>query len=310
MISEHVTEWLGLPVKLFDAEASEEGIADYAHTIYRLALDWDAEVDLPTLFSRFLAHPAAAQTPAIIIGQYHGDDPTSGSEAVVQLLVSAAPKLPNLRGIFIGDMVTEENEVSWIVQSDVSPVLAAYPNLEHLRLRGTQDLSLGGRLQHARLRSLTIETGGLPRRPFQEVLASELPALESLELWLGTESYDGEITLEDLQPLLAGNLFPALKHLGLRDSEIADGIAEALKTAPLVARLESLDLSLGTLSDAGGQALLDNPALKNLKQLDLHRHYLSKKMMAALKGAFRNVNVDEPEGDDTAEDDRYVAVGE
>jgi hypothetical protein len=33
-------------------------------------------------------------------------------------------------------------------------------------------------------------------------------------------------------------------------------------------------------------------------------------MMAALKKEFPGVNVDEPEGDDTDEDDRYVAVGE
>lgn len=310
MISEHVTEWLGLPVKLFDAEASEDGIDDYAHTIYRLALDWDAEADLATLFSRFLANPAAAQTPAIIIGQFHGDEPGQGSEEVVQLLVSAQPRLPNLRGIFIGDMVTEENEVSWIVQSDVSPLLVTYPNLEHLRLRGTSELTFGGRIQHEHLRSLTIETGGMPRSVFNEVLISPVPALESLELWLGTEAYEGEITLDNLKPLLEGNLFPALKHLGLRNSEIVDDIAAALKTAPLVTRLDSLDLSLGTLSDAGGQALLDNPALKHLKQLDLHRHYLSDKMMAALKAQFRNVNVDDPQGEDTDEDDRYVAVGE
>ena len=64
MISEHVTQWLGFPVKLFDAAVSEEGISDYSKTIYRLALDWDAEVDFPTLFSRFLDDPASAETPA------------------------------------------------------------------------------------------------------------------------------------------------------------------------------------------------------------------------------------------------------
>src|SRR5438105_14126278 len=123
MISDHATEWLGYPVKLFNAEVSEEGVTDYANTIYRLALDWDAEADFPTLFSRFLSNPASAQTPAIIIGQFHGDDPGEGSEEVVQLLVSAQTKLPNLRGIFIGDLVSEENEISWIIQTDVSPLL-------------------------------------------------------------------------------------------------------------------------------------------------------------------------------------------
>jgi len=310
MISEHATEWLGFPVKLFDAGVSEKGISDYGHTIYRIALDWDAEADFPTLFSRFISNPASAQTPAIIIGQFHGDDPNQGSEEVVQLLVSAQEKLPNLRGIFIGDMVSEENEISWIIQTDVSPLLLAYPNLEHLRLRGTGELSLGGRLFHDKLRSLTIETGGLPRRLLDEVLGSRLPALESLELWLGTPGYGGDVTVENLQPLLSGNLFPALKHLGLRDSEIVDGIAQSLSSAPILSRLNSLDLSLGTLSDTGGAALLGNPQLKTLKQLDLHRHYLSKEMMNSLKREFPNINLDDPEGSDTGEDRRYVAVGE
>jgi hypothetical protein len=310
MISEHVTEWLGHPVKLYDPPRSELGVKDYATTIYRLALDWDAKLDFPSLFSRFIDNPAAAQTPAIIIGQYHGDDPGQTSEEVVQLLVSARAKLPNLRGIFIGDMVTEENEVSWIQQSDVSPLLAAYANLEHLRLRGSEGLSLGGRLSHERLKALIIETGGLPPRIVQEVAGSHLPALEHLELWLGTTGYGGDATVADVQPILSGTLFPQLKYLGLRDSEIADAITVALAKAPIVSRIEALDLSLGTLSDDGGQALLDNQQLKRLKLLDLHHHYLSKEMMKSLKQAFPGVNLDDPQDSDTDADDRFVAVSE
>ena len=63
MISEHSTHWLGFPVQLFDAARSEEGVTDYSGTIHRLALDWDATVDFPTLFSRFLDNPASAQAP-------------------------------------------------------------------------------------------------------------------------------------------------------------------------------------------------------------------------------------------------------
>ena len=309
MISEHADKWLGFPVKLYDASVSEDGVSDYAKTIYRLALDWDADVDFPTLFSRFVSSPASAQTPAIIIGQFHGDDPGQGSEEVVQLLVSAQAKLPNLRGIFIGDMISEENEISWIVQSDISPLLVAYPKLEHLRLRGTGELSLGGRLSHENLKSLTIETGGVPPRLLEEVLASELPALESLELWLGTPSYGGDVTVQDLTNLLSGELFPALKHLGLRDSEIVDEIASALSAATILSRLNSLDLSLGTLTDGGGQALLANTKLKSLKGLNLSYHFLSKEMMKSLKREFPNVNLDDAQGD-KGEDDRYVSVSE
>src|ERR1051325_11132663 len=120
MISEHAEKWLGFPVKLFDASVSEDGVSDYAKTIYRLALDWDADVDFPTLSSRFISNPASAQTPAIIIGQFHGDDPGQGSEEVVQLLVSAQARLPNLRGIFIRDILSKENEISWIIKTAVS----------------------------------------------------------------------------------------------------------------------------------------------------------------------------------------------
>lgn len=310
MISEHLESWLGFPVKLFDAEQSEKGVKDYEKTIYRLALDWDAELDFPTLFSRFMATSAAARTPAIIIGQFHGDDSSHPSEEVVQLLVAARDGLPNLRGIFIGDIISEENEISWIQQSDISPLLAAYPQLEHLRVRGAEGLSLGGRLSHSNLKSLIIESGGLPPRVVQEVAGSQLPALEHLELWLGTSGYGGDSTVEDVRPLLQGALFPKLKYLGLRDSEIVDQIAEALKTAPIAGRLEKLDLSLGVLSDAGGQALIDNPALKGLKSLDLQHHYLSSEMMTKIKRAFPVVNLDGAEGSNTDPDDRYVAVGE
>jgi hypothetical protein len=309
MFSEHSTHWLGLPVQLYDAERSEKPIKDYAQTIYRLTLDYDGNVDLPTLFSRFTADPASAQTPAIIIGQFHGDAPEQGSEEVVQLLVSARTRLPQLRGIFLGEMISEENEVSWINQSDVSPLLTAFPHLEHFRVRGAQELSLGGRLNHEHLRSLTIETGGLPREILREVAASHLPALEHLELYLGSSSYGGDAQVADIKPFLQGNLFPRLKYLGLRDSEVVDDIAAALANAPVLEQLDALDLSLGTLSDKGGQALLNTPSLRRLKQLDLHYHYLSQAMQSQLKQAYPQVNLEDPQGDKD-EDERYVSVSE
>jgi hypothetical protein len=48
--------------------------------------------------------------------------------------------LTNLRAIFLGDITYEENEISWIEQSDVSPLLRAYPALEVSRVRGGNSL--------------------------------------------------------------------------------------------------------------------------------------------------------------------------
>jgi hypothetical protein len=308
MISEHVDHWLGYPVKLFDSKTAKKGVQEYSKVIYRLALDWDAEVGFPELFERFLDHPKVAETPAIIIGQFHGDDPETGSDEVVQLLVSARDRLPNLRGIFLADIISEENEISWIHQSDVSPIFNAFPGLEHLRLRGGDGLSLGPHSAHERLKSLIIEAGGLSANVLQEVASSHFPALEHLELWLGSDEYGGDAAVDDLQPILTGGLFPKLKYLGLRDSEFVDQIAGVLNISPVLNQLETLDLSLGTLSDDGGQALLETPQLKALKHLDLHHHYLSDDMMARLKAMYPGVNLDDAEEDDDGS--RFVAVSE
>jgi hypothetical protein len=308
MISEHVENWLGYPVKLFDPKVAKKGVEEYARVVYRLALDWDAEIGFPELFERFLDNPKVSETPAIIIGQFHGDDPETGSDEVVQLLVSAGERLPKLRGIFLADIISEENEISWIHQGDVSALFGAYPSLEHLRLRGGDGLSLGARPAHEHLKSLIIETGGLPASVIQEVASSHFPALEHLELWLGSEEYGGDAGVDDLQPFLTGGLFPNLKYLGLRDSEFADQIAGVLKISPVLNQLDTLDLSLGTLSDEGGLAILETPQLKRVKQLDLHRHYLSEDMMEKLKAMYPGVNVDDAEEDDDGH--RFVAVSE
>jgi hypothetical protein len=109
--------------------------------------------------------------------------------------VAARDHLPNLTAIFLGDIIIEENEISWINQSDVSPLFTAYPALEHFRVRGGNGLIVGS-IRHERLKSLIIESGGLPAQVVRDVAAATLPALEHLELWLGTEEYGGDAPID------------------------------------------------------------------------------------------------------------------
>ena len=44
-----------------------------------------------------------------------------------------------------------------------------------------------------------------------------------------------------------------------------------------MARLKTLDLSMGVLSDVGAEALLAGQPLTHLRRLDLHHHFLSAK---------------------------------
>jgi len=144
------------------------------------------------------------------------------------------------------------------------------------------------------------------------VLQSEFPALEHLELYLGEENYGFDFAVADLEPLLSGIVFPNLRSLGLRDSEIADDIATAIANAPILSRLRVLDLSLGTLSDVGARALLGSPGLRKLQKLDLHHHYISPELVSQLKKLGPEVDASDPKeaDEDGGEEYRYVAVGE
>jgi hypothetical protein len=230
----------------------------------------------------------------------------TSSDVVVDTLVMQKDRLPALEALFIGDIISEENEISWIKQSDVSPLYGAFPNLRELWLRGGDELAVGS-IELPKLETLVIETGGLSAQVVKDVFASTLPSLEHLELWLGIDDYGADTSAEDFEGLELGN-FPALRSLGLCDCDYADELAAVIARAPVVNRLERLDLSLGTLGDVGAQALLASPAIAKLKELDLHHHFISPEVAQKLEKLGPSVDLDDVQ----AEEDygRHVAVSE
>jgi hypothetical protein len=248
---------------------------------------------------------------ALVVGAWQGDASEASSQEVVEALVSYAERFPDLRALFLGDIVSEENEISWINQSDLSALWPAFPNLEHLQVRGGNDLALG-RFEAPRLTTLILESGGLPRRAVQDALAAGAPELRHLELWLGTDNYGGDSTPDDFADLFAGRLFPKLNTLALRDCDYADALAAAVAEAPLLERIATLDLSLGNLSDAGAEALLASPAVAKLSRLDLHHHFLTDAMMARLERLGPAVDLSEQQDEEEygGEIYRSIAVSE
>lgn len=306
MISEHKTHFGDWPV--VDWEPGQE---IKSNALVRIRIDYDDKGQWSDKFAEFLETPGAAQVPGIVIGAWMGDDIEVSAQDAVEVLVASSERLPNIKALFIGDLVSEENEISWIQQSDLSPLFGAFPNLEWLGARGGNGLTLGA-LRHEKLKGLVIETGGMPAELLQSIVRAQLPQLEHLELWLGEENYGGEVSVTDLKPLLNGDLFPNLKYLGLCNSEMQDEIAQALHGAPVLKKIRVLDLSLGTLTDQGAQALLDNSAIAQLEKLDLHHHFCSDEMVKKLKALPCEVDVSEQEKADTYGDEvyRYVAHGE
>ncbi len=292
----------------------EKGAAIAPGKALRIAVDWEAFDNGESAIERLqevVKSPGAANLTSLVIGDWGGGGQGDGSKPVVDELVAAASRLPKLEALFIGDMESEECEISWIVQCDLAPLLAAYPRLRLLQVRGGSELAFS-KLDSEHLQSLVIETGGLPRSVVQSVLKANLPNLTKLELWLGSESYGGDTTIDDLQPLLKGQCLPRLTHLGLRDCEMADELAKALQGAAVLPRLQTLDLSLGNLSDDGAAALLANPALATLKRLDLSHHFMSDEMMAKMARQYPQAILEDQQEVDTwgGEVHRFIAVSE
>lgn len=309
-IGDNMDELAGLPVR--DWSSGDE-ITDPEKTAFRITVDYELEEEgilWMDLFHEFVELPGADKVKALIVGAWGPQATAQGAEMVddiVQALVSARDRLPSLQALFFGDITFEECEISWINQSNVSPVLTAYQQLRYFGVRGGQGLSLGG-LKHPNLRHLVIETGGLPVSVVREIGNSDLPELEHLEIWFGSETYGADYELTDVEPIVSGDKFPKLKYLGLRNSEQSDGLAGLVAHSPILERLEVLDLSMGLISDEGAGYLLESPHLAKLRRLDLHHNYFSEMMLKRLKRLPIDVNVDENE--QSAEDDRYIAVSE
>ncbi len=305
----HLADFAGKPVVDWEPDAQQ----DSAAVVYRVRINYeeaDAGQTWPDKFGHFLQSVETKPVTAFVAGAW---DPAFGSSSqasdVIQALASARASLPNLRALFLGDIVMEESEISWIEQSDVSPLLDAYPHLNSFWARGGSGLSFGPALEHKRLETLVIQSGGLPASVIHELCAAHLPALRHLELWLGVENYGGDATVEDLAPILYDNLFPKLRYLGLRNSEIADPIAAAIVQAPILEHIDVLDLSMGTLGDEGAEALAASPALIGLDFLDIHHHYCSDRAVMRLMARGIDVDTSDPQA---AEDDdwRYTEVSE
>jgi hypothetical protein len=150
-----------------------------------------------------------------------------------------------------------------------------------------------GQINHDHLKSLVIETGGLPSSVLDEIAAARLPNLEHLELWLGSDQYGWDGSIANVQPLMEAGLFPKLRYLGLKNSEIQDDIATHIVGSSIIRQIDTLDMSMGTLTDIGGEALLACGALTRLKKIDLHHHYLSPAMENKLRNAFPQADLSE-----------------
>ncbi len=307
-ISENLSEFGGLEVIAWNPG---DPLGDTSTQAYRISLDWD-ESDGGMRWSDklydLLDMPGAETIQGLIVGAWEHAPTGDGTSAEpVAALVEASDKLSNVRVLFVGDMTYEESEISWIRQSDLSALFAAFGKLEHFGARGGTELGLQG-LHHDKLKTLVVQTGGLSAVVVNQIGRANLPQLEHLEIWFGSNGYGADATVDDIKPIVEVGKFPKLKYLGLRNSEFANEIAKYIADAPIMDQISVLDLSLGVLADEGADALLNSSRIKKLQKLDLHHHYLSSEVMAKFENLGIEVNLDEQLEADEYDDEVYRSV--
>lgn len=222
-----------------------------------------------------LQHPSARFLHVLSLGA----PPDNDWSSVISALVDAGEH--PLRILFLGDSspASPDPRPAFASLGDLSRLWPVLPRLHCLELRG--GVMTVGDLDLPSLRELVIETSALQRETVSALCSRRWPHLEKLVLWFGDRRCTA--TLADLELLFDGTLFPALRHLGLRNCAFVDRICHALAGAKVTGQLRTLDLSLGALTDIGAHALLSaRSALSNLTVLDLHHHYIGSRTAAAL----------------------------
>ncbi|HTF60641.1 MAG TPA: leucine-rich repeat domain-containing protein, partial [Actinomycetes bacterium] len=190
-ISSNLESFAGRRVVDF-APDSAPAVGDPAAVAWRLRLEsyGDDRRSFDELFDQFLDTMAPDRVEALVVGTWAAEMYDVTAEVVVRRLCAEVARLPHLRSLFLGDITFEEFEISWIRQTEVTPLLLAFSGLERLRVRGADGLALRP-VRHDQLVELAFETGGLPAEVARAVGGCDLPRLEHLELWLGTPDYGG-----------------------------------------------------------------------------------------------------------------------
>ncbi len=267
--------------------------------------DDDNDESAAEIVELLLRHPAGRFLRHLAVG-FDGAPGDGALDGVIRAL--AEQLAPSLRKLHLGDFVyPDECEISWFQVGTLGELWRALPRLQHLIVQGgTFEL---GDIEHERLERLEVFTGGLAVTNARAIASLRCPQLRHLEVWYGGEDHGWDGSIQDIAPLLARVDLPQLRHLGLRNCELADEICAAIATSPLLPQLAVLDLSMGTLSDDGARMLARHrDALRHLAVLDVSKSFLSSDGRAALRGICARVIDDDQQDDDGGA--RYVSVSE
>lgn len=284
------------------------GFVQAAH--FHNSKDWmDSNFDAVALARNVFAMPMCAALEELQLGvlrwEYQAED-------VPALLAEAARHAwaARLECLRIGHLPDFDIDMAHHTVGDLSQISRGFPGLRSLVIHAGE-LELGV-ISLPLLEELTVETCALNHERLASIANATLPRLERLALWFGSHNYGCNVTVEEVAPILDGARFPRLAHLGLMNAELTDTLCEVLAAAPVLPRLQTVDLSMGTMSDSGAHALARTPAaFRHLREIDVSDNFLSSDGLKALRAL--GCPVKSKSQKDAAASDRdyrYVTVGE
>jgi uncharacterized protein (TIGR02996 family) len=274
--------------------------------------DWmKDDVDAVGMAQRVFAAPVALALRVLDIGVMRWDH----SEQDVPAILKAAGESqvgPRLRGIHVGNFGDDDVDNGMYNPGQLDTFAGRFPALESLVIHGSE-FSLGS-FELPALKKLSIETCSFRKEDLARLVDAKWPRLEHLEIWFGSDNRGASCGASDLTPILDGSVFPAVKHLGLRNAEFADDLPAALAGSKLLQGLRTLDLSKGTMSSVGARALLDaRSAFQHLASLSVDDNFLDDDVLEELRTIGPTVVSEEQKDDDLSiegEVHRYVSMAE
>jgi uncharacterized protein (TIGR02996 family) len=132
----------------------------------------------------------------------------------------------------------------------------ATSRLRALALFASREPQSLGPLKRLDLEDLELGSASLGSKLVKSLLRTAWPRLRRLVLHVRSPRLS--FGLDDLQPLLDGEVFGELEHFGLGASHLTHDLLERLPDTPLFGRLRSLSFSFDDLSDAVLEAISSN----------------------------------------------------
>jgi len=282
--------------------------------------EYDEENPMPAVLERLLKHPAGHGVRKLTLGLPPCEDGEIEwhMEPLAQAISRAGP-LPFLETLDLSPDAEHMDQPSWRRVGDIRGIWKAAPRLKALYLQGASGSDDGVKVRLAPidapcLETLVFKSGGLDAAAPKEIGAAVFPRLTHLELWFGVEDYGCTSTVASLAKILEGKGLPALKRLGLMNSEWEEKLIQAVAESAILPRLEVVDFSMGILCQAAAQALLKHAGkYQHLKTLILDDNFFLKEDIKALKKVLpcaRFGTQKEPEGELEDRFSRYTTVAE